>query len=242
LQAPQSARSPPPLIPSERRAYFYGPSRSPGTLRNLDPGVSYGADWFDPRTGTWTPLDTDLRADNGQWKIPLRPDGDWILVVRKRDRTATKQMVVAPSDAYPRNSEATLIVSNSSELLLFYGAHVGSGDWDRAVIRAVRSADGGRTWSEPITQLEDPQRSLFQPSLTRLANGELGLTHTVLAHEQDAYKVFRRSADEGCTWSEPLKISDASHAYTTWPTTRTTSTNGAFGSRRWSNMNLASYG
>jgi hypothetical protein len=59
-----------------------GPSRSPGTLRSLDPGVSYRADWFDPRTGAWTQIDTDLRADNGRWKIPIRPDGDWVLVVR----------------------------------------------------------------------------------------------------------------------------------------------------------------
>ena len=38
---------------------------------------------LDERTGTWTQIDTDLRADNGQWKIPIRPDGDWVLVVRK---------------------------------------------------------------------------------------------------------------------------------------------------------------
>jgi len=58
----------------------------------------------------------------------------------------------------------------------------------RAVIRAVRSADG-----------------------------EWGLSHTVLTHGQDACKVLRRSADEGRTWSEPRKIRDASHAYTTGP-------------------------
>ena len=72
--------------------YFYGPSRSPGTLRNLAPGVSYRADWFDPRIGAWTPIDMNLRADNGQWKILTRPDGDWVLVVRKQNRTAATQM------------------------------------------------------------------------------------------------------------------------------------------------------
>ena len=70
-------------------AYFYGPSRSPGTLRNLDPGVSYRADWFDPRTGVWTPIDMNLRADNGQWTIPTKPDGDWVLVVRP-DRSSER--------------------------------------------------------------------------------------------------------------------------------------------------------
>jgi len=132
-------------------------------------------------------------------------------------RPAAGRTVVASSAEYPRNGEATLIVLDEGEILLLYGAHTGSGDWDRAVIRAARSSDGGRTWSQPVTQLEDPQRSLFQPSLTRMANGDFGLTHTVLAHGQDAYKVFRRSADEGRTWSDPLKISDDSHAYTTGP-------------------------
>ena len=40
------------------------------------------ADWFDPRIGAWTPIDMNLRADNGQWTIPPKPDGDWVLVVR----------------------------------------------------------------------------------------------------------------------------------------------------------------
>lgn len=75
--------------------YFYGPSRSPGTLRNLDPSVSYRADWFDPRFGAWTPIDTDLRADNGQWTIPIRPDGNCVLVVRVR---ATADAAASPPE------------------------------------------------------------------------------------------------------------------------------------------------
>jgi len=91
--------------------YSYGPSRSPGTLRNLDPGVSYRADWFDPRTGTWTPIDTGLRADNGQWKIPIRPDGDWVLVVRKRDDQIRAQKADVHSDMQVAVSEAPQLES-----------------------------------------------------------------------------------------------------------------------------------
>ncbi|MFM7291601.1 MAG: FAD-dependent oxidoreductase, partial [Planctomycetia bacterium] len=38
-----------------------------------------------------------------------------------------------------------------------------------------------------------------------------------LANGTDAIKVFRRSSDEGKTWSEPIVISDKAHAYTTGP-------------------------
>lgn len=127
------------------------------------------------------------------------------------------QTIVLHSNEFPRNGEASMARLKGGELLCLFGAHRGSGDWDRAVIRQVRSDDGGRTWSAPATVLEDRDRSLFQPSLARLPNGELGLTHTVLRNGQDAHKVFRRSADDGRTWSEPLRISDESHAYTTGP-------------------------
>jgi len=64
--------------------YFYGPSRSPGTLRNLDPSVSYHADWFDPRTGELQSLGT---LDQNRRKAFDRPGepcpgNDWILVLQ----------------------------------------------------------------------------------------------------------------------------------------------------------------
>ena len=61
-------------------AYFYGPSRSPGTLRNLDPGVSYRADWFDPRTGTWTPIDmtSEQTTASGRSRSGRTVIGSWL--------------------------------------------------------------------------------------------------------------------------------------------------------------------
>lgn len=130
---------------------------------------------------------------------------------------ATSHVIVPHSQEAARNGEASLIDLRDGSLLLMYGAHQKSGDWDRGEIRQMRSRDGGKTWSAPETVFSDPQRSLFQVSFARLANGDLGLTHTSLAHGRDAFKVFRRSTDDGKTWSEPLKISDASHDYTTGP-------------------------
>ncbi len=126
-------------------------------------------------------------------------------------------VIVAHSKEASRNGEASLIELRDGSLLLMYGAHEKSGDWDRGEIRQIRSQDGGKTWSAPEIVLHDAERSLFQVALARLGNGELGLTHTSLANGRDAFKVFRRSTDEGRTWSAPLKISDDSHEYTTGP-------------------------
>jgi len=129
----------------------------------------------------------------------------------------TSHVIVPHSKEAARNGEASLIDLRDGSLLLMYGAHQKSGDWDRGEIRQMRSRDEGKTWSAPETVFSDAKRSLFQVAFARLANGDLGLTHTSLANGRDAFKVFRRSTDEGQTWSEPLKISDASHEYTTGP-------------------------
>jgi|GEM_PF-183530 len=139
-------------------------------------------------------------------------------VAAPRIRMATESHVIVPhSKEAARNSEASLIELRDGSLLLMYGAHQKSGDWDRGEIRQMRSHDDGKTWSQPETVISDAKRSLFQISFARMANGDLGLTHTSLANGRDAFKVFRRSTDEGQTWSEPLKISDDSHEYTTGP-------------------------
>ena len=125
--------------------------------------------------------------------------------------------IVRATEEARRNGEASFIPLKDGSLLLLYGAHSKPGDWDRGEIRQIRSRDGGKTWSEPETVFSDPKRSLFQCSLARLPSGDLGLTHSSLANGTDAIKVFRRSSDEGKTWSEPIVISDKAHAYTTGP-------------------------
>ncbi len=64
-------------------AYFYGRSSEPGVLRNLAPEAAYRADWFDPRTGAYTPIAAGIRAPDRQWTIPAKPDGDWAIVVKE---------------------------------------------------------------------------------------------------------------------------------------------------------------
>ncbi|MEI6257760.1 MAG: sialidase family protein [Planctomycetota bacterium] len=125
--------------------------------------------------------------------------------------------IVRATEEARRNGEASFIPLKDGSLLLLYGAHSKPGDWDRGEIRQIRSRDGGKTWSEPETVFSDPKRSLFQCSMARLPSGDLGLTHSSLANGTDAIKVFRRSSDEGKTWSDPIVISDKEYAYTTGP-------------------------
>jgi Neuraminidase (sialidase) len=125
------------------------------------------------------------------------------------------RVIVPPTPEFPRNGEGSMVTLKNGDILMLYGAQTGTRDWALGVIREIRSPDAGRTWSEPRTVLSDPERSLFQPSLARLPDGTLGLTHTSLLPGRGAFKLFRRSDDEGRTWSDPIRISDDARPHTT---------------------------
>jgi len=68
-------------------AYCYGDA-SDGVLKGLDPQADYAASWIDPRTGHETAIAAALRArPDGTWPVPAKPAGDWLLVVRLKEKT-----------------------------------------------------------------------------------------------------------------------------------------------------------
>jgi hypothetical protein len=59
-----------------------GSNKKTGTLKGMDNGVAYTAKWFNPRTGAYTTISTNIVPTSGQWTIPQRPDtSDWVLYV-----------------------------------------------------------------------------------------------------------------------------------------------------------------
>jgi len=115
--------------------------------------------------------------------------------------------VVCPaSEAYPRNTESTCLPLAAGGLLLawtrFYG---GVRDDSRARIVAITSSDGGATWSAPrVVKDNDGKMNVMVPSLVRLASGELGMLHLRKDSHSSCTGLFRRSQDEGRSWSEEV--------------------------------------
>lgn len=64
--------------------YFYGSGRTTGLLKNMNPGSTYTARWFDPRTGQYFEIAKRIKPQQSHWQIPDKPDEqDWILLTVK---------------------------------------------------------------------------------------------------------------------------------------------------------------
>lgn len=63
--------------------FFFSDSKLTGTLKNLESGAGYLAQWFNPRDGNYTFIDS-IKNAGSDWPIPQRPTKeDWILLVKK---------------------------------------------------------------------------------------------------------------------------------------------------------------
>lgn len=153
-----------------------------------------------------------------------------------------KQILVPSTPLAPKNSEGTLIHLNNGDLLFLWTEFV---DTDRlpafarppasakrraptsddgyARISGMTSADGGFTWSAPRVYVDDPDAEIncMSPALARLPDGRLLLAYSwrsggnhVDNHGPCARRV-RLSADEGATWSDPMRLTPDDGAYYT---------------------------
>lgn len=63
--------------------FFFGSDSLTGTLKNLLPGATYSAQWFNPRDGRYREIDS-VTQNSSRWTIPGRPTReDWILLLKK---------------------------------------------------------------------------------------------------------------------------------------------------------------
>jgi len=65
-------------------AYFYNQTATTGRIQGLEGGQTYTAKWFNPRTGEYTDIASDIAGsgDKSFWQMPDKPDkNDWVIYV-----------------------------------------------------------------------------------------------------------------------------------------------------------------
>lgn len=116
-----------------------------------------------------------------------------------------------PTPEHPRNSEGSFATLGSGRIIFcytqFYG---GAADESPARIVRIHSDDGGRTWSAPVTAVENTGgANVMSVSLLRLAGGKLAMFYCVKNSWVDCRPHLRLSGDDGATWSEARRILEA---------------------------------
>ena len=114
-----------------------------------------------------------------------------------------------PSPGNPRNSEGAFIDTAEGGLLFCYTGYAGESYLDHATanICCIRSSDGGRTWTEPVTIVtarEHGAMNVMSVSMLRMQDGQLGLFYLARITFSDMRLWLRRSKDNGHTWSEAV--------------------------------------
>ena len=112
-------------------------------------------------------------------------------------------------DGNPRNGESTMIRLRTGNILFVYTQYYGDSWEDHAIARlaACLSEDEGETWSAPFPMIEKDEgaQNIMSPSLVRMPDGDLGILYLRKEKMPDngvtCMPVFRRSSDEGLTWS-----------------------------------------
>jgi len=125
----------------------------------------------------------------------------------------TYEYFVAPvGPDNPRNSEAAIIHLKDGSLLLGWTEfYAGSGaDHGPARLVGKNSPDGGRTWGEKYTLVEnDGGCNVMEVNFLRLKNGDISLYYCQKNTEStDCRIMMRTSSDEGKTWVNQKQLSD----------------------------------
>lgn len=129
----------------------------------------------------------------GAKKGQMRPEGSCSYLVRSRDdgKTWGDPSLIA----FDKDETALLILPDGDLLAVLRGSDTDQALW------SVRSADGGRSWSEPV---QITGRYQHPADLVLLANGDVLLTY---GNRNPPYRIEGRlSRDGGRTWLDLLLV------------------------------------
>ncbi len=123
-------------------------------------------------------------------------------------------MVVAPvGPDNPRNSEAAIVPLKDGSLLLGWTEFYAADGADHGPARLVGrlSTDGGRTWGDKYTLVEnDGGCNVMEVNFMRLHSGDLAIFYCQKNSEaEDCRVMIRTSADEGRTFGPAQELSPA---------------------------------
>jgi hypothetical protein len=118
---------------------------------------------------------------------------------------------VEPSKEHPRNSEGAFVTLSSGRILFCYSEfYGGAGDSSPARLVGIHSDDQGRTWSRPVTMVENSGGdNVMSVSLLRLASGKICMFYLVKNSWIDCRPHLRVSNDDGATWTDAKLILQA---------------------------------
>jgi sialidase-1 len=115
--------------------------------------------------------------------------------------------LVANTKEHPRNGEGDIIVLKNGDLLLGYGRWTSNGDdFGPAEIWSKTSHDDGQTWGEDRLLVPNEGKvTTFEVGFVRLQSGGILMSYCVKNSTEDCSICFRRSLDEGKTWTDRVQ-------------------------------------
>lgn len=123
----------------------------------------------------------------------------------------TVTLNIEPTKEHPRNSEGSFATLASGRIIFCYSQfYGGSADHSAARIVRIHSDDQGRTWSQPVTLVENTgSQNVMSVSLLRVASSKLAMFYLVKNTWIDCRLHMTVSSDDGATWTKPRLVLDA---------------------------------
>ncbi|GAB3918287.1 sialidase family protein [Larkinella terrae] len=122
--------------------------------------------------------------------------------------TPEKITVFDPANTYATTRIPALVCTKKGTLLAFCEARVNNtGDWADIDLLMRRSADGGKTWEEPVV-IAPREAKRPTSNITPIVDRD-GKTIHLLYQRNYANAYYIKSTDEGKTWTAPTDITYA---------------------------------